>query len=67
MWPNHIPPSYAILPGEPAFCGLGTLAMVLNALGVDPKRVWKGPWRWFSEQLLDCCEPLEVVKVTMGW
>eukprot|EP00435_Cladocopium_sp_Y103_P069079 s364_g32.t1 len=48
--------------GEPAYCGLGTLAMVLNALGVDPKRVWKGPWRWFSEQLLDCCEPLEVVK-----
>ncbi|CAJ1356423.1 unnamed protein product [Effrenium voratum] len=47
---------------EPAFCGLGTLAMVLNALGVDPERVWKGPWRWFSESLLDCCEPLEDVK-----
>ena len=26
----------------------GTLAMVLNALGVDPGRKWKGPWRWFS-------------------
>jgi len=26
---------------EPAFCGLGTLAMVLNALEVDPGRVWK--------------------------
>ncbi|OLQ04932.1 Glutathione gamma-glutamylcysteinyltransferase 1 [Symbiodinium microadriaticum] len=54
---------------EPAYCGLGTLAMVLNALGVDPGRKWKGPWRWFSEDLLDCCEPLEVVKekgVTFG-
>ncbi|CAK9088639.1 unnamed protein product [Durusdinium trenchii] len=48
--------------GEPAYCGLGTLAMVMNALGVDPERVWKGPWRWFSESLLDCCEPLETVK-----
>ncbi|KAL6075966.1 glutathione gamma-glutamylcysteinyltransferase [Balamuthia mandrillaris] len=47
---------------EPAYCGLGTLAMVLNALAIDPKRVWKGPWRWFSEELLECCKPLEVVK-----
>lgn len=22
--------------------------MVLNALEVDPKRRWKGNWRWFS-------------------
>ena len=34
---------------EPAFCGLGTLTMVLNALNVDPMRTWKGPWRWFNE------------------
>ena len=27
---------------EPAFCGLSTLTMVLNALAVDPGRVWKG-------------------------
>lgn len=47
---------------EPAYCGLGTLAMVLNALAIDPQRIWKGPWRWFSEELLDCCSPLEVVK-----
>lgn len=25
-----------------AFCGLSTLTMVLNALAVDPGRVWKG-------------------------
>ena len=46
---------------EPAFCGLGTLAMVLNALELDPGRLWKGPWRWFSEELLDCCLPLDMV------
>jgi glutathione gamma-glutamylcysteinyltransferase len=46
---------------EPAFCGLGSLAMVLNALQVDPGRPWKGPWRWFSEELLDCCLPLHII------
>jgi len=34
--------------------------MALNALSIDPGRVWKGPWRWFSEEMLDCCTPLEV-------
>jgi glutathione gamma-glutamylcysteinyltransferase len=48
---------------DPAFCGLGSLVMVLNALGVDPGRVWRGPWRWFSEELLDCCTPLAKVQV----
>eukprot|EP00752_Nemacystus_decipiens_P001863 g1795.t1 len=47
---------------EPAFCGLSTLTMVLNALAVDPGRVWKGAWRWYHESMLDCCAPLEVVK-----
>lgn len=47
---------------DPAFCGLGTLTMILNALGLDPNRLWKGPWRWYSEELLDCCVPLDVVK-----
>lgn len=27
---------------EPAYCGLATLAMVLNALAIDPCRKWKG-------------------------
>lgn len=49
---------------EPAFCGPGTLAMVLNALELDPGRQWKGPWRWFSEELLDCCLPLEVIATS---
>eukprot|EP00980_Cylindrotheca_fusiformis_P010145 scaffold2253_cov119-Cylindrotheca_fusiformis.AAC.20 len=47
---------------EPAYCGLTTLALVLNALSVDPLVNWKGPWRWFSEEMLNCCVALEDVK-----
>lgn len=47
---------------DPATCGLGSLVVVLNALGVDPGRTWKGPWRWFDEHHLDCCIPLEVAR-----
>ncbi|XP_019055473.1 PREDICTED: glutathione gamma-glutamylcysteinyltransferase 2-like [Nelumbo nucifera] len=47
---------------EPAYCGLASLSMVLNALGIDPGRKWKGPWRWFDEHMLDCCESLEKIK-----
>ena len=47
---------------EPAFCGLTSLTMVLNALAIDPRRIWKGGWRWFHEAMLDCCRPLSVVK-----
>jgi glutathione gamma-glutamylcysteinyltransferase len=47
---------------DPAFCGLGSLVVALNALSVDPGRQWKGPWRWFSEELLDCCAPLAHVR-----
>ncbi len=47
---------------EPAWCGLGTLVIVLNAMAIDPGRVWKGPWRWYSEEMLDCCKSVEAVK-----
>ena len=47
---------------EPEFCGLGSLVVALNALGIDPGRLWKGPWRWFSEELLDCCVSHEEVR-----
>jgi len=47
---------------EPAFCGLGSLVVVLNALSIDPGRIWKGVWRWYGEEFLDCCLPLSVVK-----
>ncbi|KAL7505720.1 hypothetical protein ACHAXN_003158 [Cyclotella atomus] len=49
---------------EPAYCGLTTLVIVLNALAVDPRRLWKGPWRWYEESMLNCCVDLEEVKET---
>lgn len=36
--------------------------MVLNALEIDPGRIWKGPWRWYHEDMLDCCIPIDIVK-----
>jgi len=47
---------------DPSFCGLGSLVVALNALAIDPGRLWKGPWRWFAEDLLDCCVPLPEVQ-----
>ncbi|CDH61092.1 glutathione gamma-glutamylcysteinyltransferase [Lichtheimia corymbifera JMRC:FSU:9682] len=47
---------------EPAYCGPSSLAMVLNALEVDPKQRWKGNWRWYSDELLDCCSSKEEMK-----
>jgi len=43
---------------EPAFSLVGAL----NALAIDPGRLWKGPWRWFSEELLDCCVSLDEIR-----
>lgn len=39
---------------EPSYCSLSSLAMVLNALNYDPKKIWKGAWRWVSEEMLHC-------------
>jgi glutathione gamma-glutamylcysteinyltransferase len=39
---------------EPSYCALSTLAMVMNALEYDPKKIWKTPWRWVSEEMLQC-------------
>lgn len=39
---------------EPAYCGLSSLSMSLNALDIDPKKRWKGVWRWYSEEMLEC-------------
>jgi len=47
---------------EPAFCGLGSLSMVLNSLQCDPNQVWKGVWRYYDENLLmNCCVSREQV------
>ena len=47
---------------EPAYCGLGTLVTVLNALEVDPGELWKGTWRWYAESMLGCCVDLEEIR-----
>ena len=47
---------------DPSFCGLGSLVVALNALAIDPGRLWKGPWRWFAEDLLDCCVSLDEIR-----
>ena len=49
---------------DPAYCGLASLTTVLNALQVDPHRLWKHPWRWFADSLFECCVDLEKVKVS---
>merc|ERR1719502_2167093 len=52
---------------EPASCGTGTLAMVLNSLNVDPQQQWKGVWRWyFDEGQLNCCRPDDDDFLTKG-
>ena len=46
-----------------SMCGPASLAMVLNALGLDPGRTWKRPWRWWSDEMFACCDKsLEVMK-----
>merc|ERR1719316_755865 len=46
--------------------GPATIALVLNSLMVDPKRVWKAPWRWYTEDMLQACTPMDLSKgVTM--
>jgi Phytochelatin synthase len=49
---------------EPAFCGISTLVIALNALAVDPRQIWKGSWRWYEESMLNCCIDLEQAKDT---
>ncbi len=50
---------------EPAFCGLGSLAMVLNALSVDPGKRWKGVWRWYSDDMLECARTEDIKRLGM--
>ena len=43
-----------ITQSEPSFCSISSLAMVLNALKYDPQKIWKGAWRWVTEETLQC-------------
>jgi glutathione gamma-glutamylcysteinyltransferase len=42
---------------DPAYCGVTTLVMILNAFGIDPNVRWKGGWRWYGSEdmILDAC------------
>jgi len=42
---------------RPEDCARSTLVMVLNALNLDPGKVWIKPWRWYSEAVLSCLDP----------
>ena len=50
---------------SPPSCGPASLAMVLNSLKVDPGRVWRQPWRWFTEEMLASCVTPGADGVTM--
>ena len=61
---NYFPISEAFQSqGHPAFCGLGSLTVALNAILLDPQRIWQGVWRWFDESMLNCCDPLDQIKL----
>ena len=49
---------------SPPYCGLTTLAMMLNSLNIDPNQRWQGGWRWFNEDMLlgNCCKPRSEVE-----
>lgn len=50
---------------DPAYCGVTSLIMVLNAIGIDPNLRWKGGWRWYGNEdmiLNSCCINSERVR-----
>lgn len=56
---------------DPAYCGVTTLLMILNAMNVDPNSRWKGGWRFYGDEdvlLQGCClntERIRRVGITM--
>ena len=36
---------------------------ILNLQEVDPCKRWKGIWRWWADDMLECCYSLEYVKI----
>lgn len=50
---------------DPAFCGVTTLLMVLNAMNMDPNVRWKGGWRYYGDEnvlLHNCCLNTERIR-----
>lgn len=53
---------YFLTSFEPRFgCGLATLTMCLNTFRMDPGRVWKDIYRWYSQTLLEHCVPYKII------
>mmetsp|Transcript_35202 Transcript_35202/g.55009 ORF Transcript_35202/g.55009 Transcript_35202/m.55009 type:complete len:447 (+) Transcript_35202:100-1440(+) len=42
----------AVTETDPAHNAASTMSVVFNALGHDPLKVWKGPWRWNTPDLV---------------
>jgi glutathione gamma-glutamylcysteinyltransferase len=42
--------------GDPSFCGPSSMICVFNSLNVDPKKKWKGIWRWYLEEVIKCLD-----------
>lgn len=52
---------------DPAYCGVTTLLIVLNAMAVDPNIRWRGGWRYYGDEdtlLRRCCIPTERIRRT---
>jgi hypothetical protein len=50
---------------DPAFCGVTTLVMCLNAFNIDPQVRWRGGWRWYGNEevvLERCCLSIERIR-----
>ena len=57
--------SHLVNQSDPAYCGVTTLLVVLNAMSVDPNVRWRGGWRFFGDEdmLLErCCLDAERVR-----
>lgn len=56
---------HAMNQSDPAYCGVTTLVVVLNALSIDPNVRWKGGWRYFGDEgvlLSRCCLSAERIQ-----
>lgn len=57
---------------DPAYCGLTSLVICLNAMAIDPQVRWRGGWRYFDEDvLLSMCgclsrERIRRVGISLG-
>ena len=47
--------------------GLVALAAALNAIEVDPGRLWEGPWRWHSAMFLGLSLPSRAACPDSAW